>query len=359
MLRRRSRVRVVVAVAVFATLAALVSTPVTAATVPVSTAPSAMLPDTSAATAGAVVGNAAIAAAVPSLAQAAPVLAAAAAPPPPIIPPFLSDGFCSYGGVPTEDSPGLIPDVSTRCSAPTTRSTTASGSCSSHSLRPGDPLYQGQSAAAGDLYSVTCETHNGMNIGNAAATIQYTHPAAGELRTSRSTLDSDGGRDRAEYLGDRLGAGPSFPATGSAPPPGRCRRRPDRGCGRTFRMHLWDPYRRAKRILSPRWRCRSRASRSTGTWATATTSSAQRRAPRTQSRRFRTLPTSVYTRHARSVARLRLHVPDRWLVWRHLDGDVVDGVQAFQVGSTSGTFVVSRTTKIKLMSIGELQAVTE
>ena len=37
----------------------------------------------------------------------------------------------------------------------------------------------------------------------------------------------------------------------------------------------------------------------------------------------------------------------------------VTWLMAFQVGSTTGTFVVSRTTKIKMMNIGELQAVTE
>lgn len=170
MLRQRSRVRVVAAVAVFVTLAALVSTPVAAATVPVSTAPAAMLPDTSAATAGSVVGAAALAA-VPSVAQAPVHAAAAAAPPPPVTTPFLSDSYCSYNGT-------VLPGLLKGCISTLLGSYDPLDNCFWKELVPqppaGDPLWQGQSSAPpAKLYTVTCETHNGPQVGNAAATLEY------------------------------------------------------------------------------------------------------------------------------------------------------------------------------------------
>jgi hypothetical protein len=351
MLRRRSRVRVMAAVAAFATLAALVSTPVAAATVPVSTAPSAMLPDTSAATAGAVVGNAAIAAAVPSLAQAAPVLAAAAAPPPPIVPPYLSDGFCSYAGKKLSSCLNVL-----------LGNYDPLDNCFWKLLVPqppaGDPLYQGQSAAAGDLYSVTCETHNGMNVGNAAATIQYTTQAPVNPNQSLSPLQQ-AAATALNLLVTGLAVA-NFPATGSAPPPGDGVVGVPMWLWSDIPHALWDPISKTTNVVLAKVTLSFQGEQvdwdmGDGHHVICST------------------PGTAYTKPAFPNVAYNVYSgtpgpsPDCGHTYQTAGSygvtSTVTWLMAFQVssiaGSTSGTFVVSRTTKITMMNIGELQAVTE
>jgi len=299
------------------------------------------------------VGNAAIAAAVPSLAQAAPVLAAAAAPPPPIIPPYLSDGFCSYAGT-------KLPS----CTNALFGNYDPLDNCFWQLLQPqppqGDPLYQGRSAAAGDLYSVTCETHNGMNIGNAAATIQYTTQAPVNPNQSLSTLQQAAATALNLLVTGLVWA--DFPATGSAPPPGGGVVGVPMWMWADVPHALWDPISKttnvgiAKVTLSfqgaqvdwdmgdgrPHVIC--------STPGTAYTKPA--------------LPNKAYNVYSGTPG----PSPDCGYTYQTAGSygvtSTVTWLMAFQVssillGNTSGTFVVSRTTGIKMMHIGELQAVTE
>jgi len=356
MLRRRSRVRVVAAVAIVATLAALVSTPVAAATVPALTAPSVMLPDTSAATAGSVVGRAAVAAAVPSIAQAPARAAAAAAPPPSVTAPFLSDGFCSYAGFPLSS---LITGLqSGGCVSPIFGTYDPLDNCFWKILQPqpppGDPLWQGRSPSAGKLYTVSCETHNGQNIGNAAATIQYSTQAP--LNPAQSlSIPQQAAATALNILVTGLALA-QFPATGSAPPPG------DGVVGVPMWMWadipapLWDPISKNTTVVFTKVALSFQGAQidwdmGDGHHVTCSTPGTAYTRP--------TLPNLAYKNYTGAPG----PSPDCGYLYstagRYGVTATITWFMAFQVGSTTGTFVVSRTTKITMMNIGELQAVTE
>jgi hypothetical protein len=356
MLRRHSRVRVVTAVAVFATLAALVSTPVAAATVPVSTAPSVMLPDTSAATAGSVVGAAARAA-VPSVAQAP--ARAAAAPPPPV---FLSDSYCSYAGFNLKTLLGL----DAACGDPVFGSYDPLDNCFWKELQPqppaGDPLWQGQSSAPpAKLYTVTCETHNGNNIGNAAATIEYsTQPPLNYKQAPLSFVQ----QAALNLFVQTLALAP-VPETGTEPPSAPTAPPPGKGgvvglpswMWADIPSGIWDQWTFNKNVFlvgkvslvfegqQVDW------DMGDGNHVICATPGSAYVKP--------TPPNVAYKNYSGPPG----PSPDCPYTYANAGTYGVTSTAtwflSFQVGTTTGTFVVSRTTKIKFLTIGELQAVTE
>ncbi len=351
MLSRRARAGVVAAVVVALATAAGISTPVGAAPIPTAAGPSVMLPDTSAATAGPIVGSAAIAAAVPSITQAAPVHAAAAAPPPPIVPPYLSDGFCSYAG-------SKLPS----CLNALLGNYDPLDNCFWKLLQPqppnGDPLYQGQSASAGDLYSVTCETHNGMNVGNAAATIQYTTQAPVNPNQSLSKLQQAAATALNIVVNGLVWA--DFPATGSAPPPGGGVVGVPIWMWADVPHALWDPISKTINVVVAN--------------VTLSFQGAQVDWDMGDGHHVMcSTPGTSYTKPAPTAYNVYagppgLPSPDCGYTYLTAGSygvtSTVTWLMAFKVssillGNTSGTFVVSRTTKINMMHIGELQAVTE
>jgi hypothetical protein len=170
MLRRWTGARAAAAAVLAAALLVMLAATPAAGTTPMSAGSSAesALPDTSAAVSGPV-GDAALAA-VPHAAAIPPAAAPghAAAPPaiPPIGPPYYSDGFCSYISVKFAS-----------CTDALLGTYDPLDNCFWKVLAPqppaGDPLWQGHSPSQGNLYTVTCATHNGSNIGNAAATVEF------------------------------------------------------------------------------------------------------------------------------------------------------------------------------------------
>ncbi|HKE67247.1 MAG TPA: hypothetical protein VKB59_21765 [Micromonosporaceae bacterium] len=105
-------------------------------------------------------------AAIPGLPQQAAALAGA-----PIIAPYLSDLICTYNGSP-------VPNLQTGCVDPVLGTYDPLDNCFWKALQPppppGSPLWGGKSSnSPAAIYTVTCETHNGANVGNAAAVLQY------------------------------------------------------------------------------------------------------------------------------------------------------------------------------------------
>jgi hypothetical protein len=355
MLRRRSRVRVMAAVAAFATLAALVSTPVAAATVPTSTAPAAMLPDTSAATAGSVVGAAALA--VPSVAQA-PARAAAAAAPPLA---FLSDSYCSYAGKDLKPLLGL----NAACVHPVFGTYDPLDNCFWKELQPqpppGDPLWQGQSSAPpAKLYTVTCETHNGTNIGNAAATIEYsTQPPLNYKQAPLSVVQ----QAALSLFVTTLALAP-VPETGTEPPSTTT---PPPSTGGVVGLPswmwtdipsgIWDQWTFSKNVILIGKVSLSFQGQQVD-WDMGDGHHV-----------ICATPGSAYVKPTPPNVAYKLYTgppgpsPDCGYTYQQAGTYGVTSTAtwflAFQVGTTTGTFVVSRTTKIKFLTIGELQAVTE
>ena len=356
MLRRRSSVGVVAAVAIVTTLAALVSTPVAAATVPVSTAPSAMLPDTSAATAGSVVGAATLA--VPSIAQAPARAAAAAAPPPPV---FLSDSYCSYAG---KDLKSLL-GISAACVHPVFGTYDPLDNCFWKELQPqppaGDPLWQGQSSTPpAKLYTVTCETHNGANIGNAAATIEYsTQPPLNYKQAPLTVVQ----QAALNLFVTTLALAP-VPETGTEPPSTAT---PPPSTGGVVGLPswmwtdippgIWDQWTVSKTVFLIGKVALSFQGQQVdwdmgdGHHIICATPGSAYVVPTPPN-----VPYKLYTGPPGPS-------PDCGYTYQQAGTYGVTSTAtwylAFQVGTTSGTFVVSRTTKIKFLTIGELQAVTE
>jgi hypothetical protein len=346
MLTRRARAGVVAAVVLAGTMAALVSTPVAAATVPASTGRSVMLPDTSAATAGPVVGSAAIKA-VPTVAQAAPARAAAAAAPT-ITVPFLSDGFCSYAG-----------QQLSSCTSALLGSYDPLDNCFWKVMvpqpPPGDPLWQGQSSAPpAKLYTVTCETHNGTNIGNAAATIQYSPGPPLNYNQSLNTNQTIAATALNVFV--NLIALAPVPATGSAPPPGNGVAGVPVWMWTDVPPALWDQKSASITVVFTKVSLSFQGEQvdwdmGDGHHVMCST------------------PGTAYTKPAFPNVAYKVYSgqpgpsPDCGYTYQTAGSYGVTSTAtwfiAFQVGSTKGTFVVSRTTKITMMNIGELQAVTE
>jgi hypothetical protein len=354
MLNRRVRAGVVAAVALALATTAMISTPVAGAPIPAAVAPSAMLPDTSAATAGSVLGNAAIAAAVPSVARAAPARAAAADAPPPVTTPFLSDGTCTYAGKDLTRLLGLDPG----CVSTVLGTYDPLDNCFWKEMNPqppvGDPLWQGQpSDAPAKLYTVTCETHNGMDIGNAAATIEYsTQPP---LNLNQGAL-SIAQQTALNLFVSALAIAP-VPETGTEPPA-------DGGVvGLPSWMWadippgLWDLWQFNKTVFLIGKVALAFQGQQV-VWDMGDGNRVTCATPGTAYVRP-TLPNAAY----KNYSGLPGPSPDCGYTYQKAGVYGVTSTAtwylAFQVGTTSGTFVVSRTTKIKLLTIGELQAVTE
>jgi hypothetical protein len=355
-LKRRARTGVVAGLALALTMATLVSAPVAAAVVPASSSPSAMLPDTSAATAGPVVGRAAIAA-LPPVAQA-PARAAAA---PVVTTPFLSDSYCSYGGFDLKSLMGL----NSACVDAILGSYDPLDNCFWKELQPqpppGDPLWQGQSSAPpAKLYVVTCETHNGTNIGNAAATIEYsTQPP---LNFNQAPL-SLAQRTALNLFVTALALAP-VPETGTEPPSDDTGPPAEGGVvGLPSWMWtdippaFWDQWTFTKKVFL------------IGKVALAFQGEQVDWDMGDGHHVICATPGSAYVRPTLPNIAYKVYSgppgpsPDCGYTYQKAGTYGVTSTAtwylAFQVGSTSGTFVVSRTTKIKLLTIGELQAVTE
>jgi hypothetical protein len=128
-----------------------------------------VLPDTSVAAATPVRDATLTASPNPAALPAPPVQAAAAAPTIGI--PFLSDLICTYNGA-------TLNGLQTGCVDPVLGTYDPLDNCFWKALQPqppaGSPLWGGKSSKSpAAIYTVTCETHNGANVGNAAAVLQY------------------------------------------------------------------------------------------------------------------------------------------------------------------------------------------
>jgi hypothetical protein len=351
MLNRRTRAGVVAVVALALSMTALISTPVAGAPVSNSTGPSVMLPDTSAATAGSVIGHAALAA-LPPVAQA-PVHAAAAAPPPTL----MSDSICTYNGNPVSK---YVSGLTGGCFSPVLGGYDPLDNCFWKQMNPqppaGDPLWQGQDPKnGGKLYSVTCETHNATNVGNAAATVQYSlnpplnlAPVTGTNLLIQVAVDA---------FVQALAVVP-IPQTGNAPP---------NGAGVVgLPIWMWAD------IPHPFWDQLSGSANVPLLGKLSITLEGEQIVWDMGDGHtiMCSTPGTAYTKPALPNVAYEVYTgtagpsPDCGYTYK-TSGTygitaTVTWLAAFQLGkNNSGTFVVSRTTAIKPMTIGELQAVTE
>jgi hypothetical protein len=223
---------------------------------------------------------------------------------------------------------------------------------------PGDPLWQGQSSAPpAKLYTVTCETHNGTNIGNAAATIQYSTQPPLNPNQSLSFF-----QQAAAAALNLLVIGVSFlpfPVTGTAPPSGSAVVGVPVWLWADIPPSWWDQQSTNKNVLGTKVVLSFQGEQvvwDMGDGQTVTCST----------------PGTAYTKPATAVppnVAYKVYTgtpgpsPDCGYIYKTVGSYGVTATltwfMAFQVGGTSGTFVLSRTTKITPMNIGELQAVTE
>jgi hypothetical protein len=348
MLNRRARASVVATMVLALSMTAAISAPVAGAPIPTSSGPSVMLPDTSAVTAGSVVGRAAM----PPVAQA-PARAAAAAPPPVL----MSDSICTYNGHPVSTYVG---GLTNGCFSQVLGGYDPLDNCFWKAMNPpppkGDPLWQGRDPKnGGSLYTVTCETHNGTNVGNAAATVQYSlnpplnlAPATGTNLLVQAAVNA---------FTQALAVVP-IPQTGNAPPNG----------GGVVGLPIWM----WADIPHPFWDQLS-GSRSVPFLGTVsiTLEGEQIEWDMGDGQHIMcSTPGTAYTKPALPNVAYEVYSgtagpsPDCGYTYK-TSGTygitaTVTWLAAWQLGKiSSGTFVVSRTTAIKPMTIGELQAVTE
>ncbi|HEY7175270.1 MAG TPA: hypothetical protein VH442_10160 [Micromonosporaceae bacterium] len=177
MLTRRARVRAWTVAGVVTAVIVALGSPAVATTgtsvlpstaLPASSAAVSALPDTSLAAATPVRNATLTAAPNPAALPGPPVQAAAA---PAIVIPFLSDQNCTYNGA-------KLGGLSATCVDAILGAYDPLDNCFWKKLvpqpPPGDPLWGGQpSTPPAALYTVTCKTHFGPNVGNAAATLEY------------------------------------------------------------------------------------------------------------------------------------------------------------------------------------------
>ncbi len=351
MLSRRTRAGVVAAMVLTLSMTTVISTPAAGAPIPASTRPSVLLPDTSAATAGPVVGRAAIAA-MPPVAQA-PAHAAAAASPPV----FMSDSICTYNGKPLTT---YVSGLTGGCFSSLLGGYDPLDNCFWKKLNPqppaGDPLWQGQSpSTGGQLYTVTCETHNSVNVGNAAATVQYSlNPPLNLAPVTGTNLLI---QLAVNAFVQGLAVVP-IPQTGNAPPNGAAVVGLPIWMWADIPHPFWDqlagsaniPFVGKVSIIlegeQVDWDMGDGQHIMCSTPGTAYTKPA--------------LPNVAYEVYTGTAG----PSPDCGYKYK-TSGTygvtaTVTWLAAFQLGkNNSGTFVVSRTTAIKPITIGELQAVTE
>jgi hypothetical protein len=346
MLNRRARAGVVAAVVLALATTALISTPVGAAPIRTAAGPSVLLPDTSAATAGPVVGRAALTA-LPTAPQAAvPAQAAAEAAPPPIIPPFLSDGVCTYVG------------IQKNCTDPVLGSYDPLDNCFWKQMNPqppaGDPLWQGQDPkSGGKLYTVTCETHNdATTTGNAAATVQFSlNPP---LNLVPLTIVQQAIQLAVLTFVQLLALAP-IPQTDTAPPNGKAVVGLPVWMWADIPPLLWNQQSTSKTVLLQKLSLSFQGGQVD--WDMGDGHHVMCSTPGTAYTRPAPLAYKVYSGLPgpspdcgytyQTAGKYGITATVTWLI-------------AFQLGNNnSGTFVVSRTTAIKPINVGELQAVTE
>jgi hypothetical protein len=315
------------------------------ATLPATTSDVSVLPDTSVAAATPVRDATASAVPDPAALPGPPVEAA-----PSIVAPFLSDLFCTYNGT-------KLAGLKKGCVDPLLGTYDPLDNCFWKKLEPqpppGDPLWGGRSSAPpAAIYTVTCETHFGTTVGNAAATLQYsTAPPLNYGQPALTTLQA-----LALSTFTTLLALSPVPAVGSAPPataePGVV--------GLPIWMWadipplFWDPKSYSTRVLLTKLSFSFRGMQVDWDMGDghhvicSTPGSGYHTAPgvayRTYTGPAGPSPDCGYTYQI--VGSFPVSATVTWLV-------------AFQVGKTTGTFVISRTTPAVLHKIGEVQVVTQ
>jgi hypothetical protein len=359
MLRRRSNRLAIVAAAIVAAVIAMFAAPTAAApphsAVPLAATPSAVgvLPDTSATISHPGSPDMALAA-VPHIPAAVPGPAhQAAAAAPAIVPPWLSDQICSYNGV-------QLAGLSSGCTSATLGTYDPLDNCFWKKLMPqppaGDPLWQGQSSAApAALYSVTCMTHFGTNVGNAAATVVYSTSPPLNYGQNLTGLEPTVLAFVLSIFTTVLAISP-VPAVGTEP---------DTNAG-VFGLPNW-----LWLDIPPLFWNQKTFSKKIFLIGTISVSFQGQQVDWDMGDGHHVIcatPGSAYHTTASGTAYKTYNgppgpSPDCGYSYPQVGSFPISATatwfMSFKIGSTTGTFVLSRTTPATMMSIGELQVVTE
>jgi hypothetical protein len=357
MLRRRKSALTIMAAAVAVTVSAMFAAPITAAPPPVAGAPLAVaqtgvavLPDTSATMSHPGSADMALAAVPRPAAVPGPALQAAAAPPP-VVAPWISDQFCSYNGI-------KLAGLSKACVSPTLGTYDPLDNCFWKVLvpqpPPGDPLWQGNNPNAGKLYSVTCMTHFGTNVGNAAATIAYSTQPPLNYNQNLNPTQQTALAIALNIFIIVLAVSP-VPAVGTEPA----------NYAGVLGLPNWiwldiPPLFWNQQTFSQTIPLVGKLTLSfQGEQVDWDMGDGHHAMCATPGSGYHTAPGVAYKTYNGGPG----PSPDCGYIYQQAGSFPISATatwfMAFQVGSTSGTFVVSRTTPAKMMTIGELQAVTE